>query len=99
MITDRKDARQTGQELVMVIARALVGNTLHQKGSATYQRPPCMISGCNEEHKEECYHSVFETFNTVMGTHKDGGVRLNFREFVVYDNIAYPEFIVKYKRV
>ena len=97
MITDRKDARQFGRELVMVVARVLVGNIWHQKGSADYQRPPCMVRGCNQE---GCYHKEFERFNTVMGTHKDGGVRLNFREFVLFDwNTAYPEFIVKYKRV
>ena len=96
-ISDQKDARQSNKELVMIITRVLLGNIWHQKGSASYHRPPCMIAGCNQE---ECYHSEFERYNSVMGTHKDGGVKLNFREFVLFDkDRAYPEYVVKYKRV
>eukprot|EP00930_Biecheleria_cincta_P006093 TRINITY_DN107078_c0_g1_i1.p1 TRINITY_DN107078_c0_g1~~TRINITY_DN107078_c0_g1_i1.p1 ORF type:complete len:422 (-),score=38.61 TRINITY_DN107078_c0_g1_i1:59-1324(-) len=43
-----------------------------------------------------CKHPRFDS--VVAGTQVDGKPRL-YREFVVYDNVAYPEFCVTYRRV
>jgi hypothetical protein len=79
----------------MVVCRVLLGHIHHQQGSAKYKRPPCRQSGC---HSDACWHP--NRFDSVMGTHTDGGRKLNFREFVLFENSrAYPEFLVTYVRL
>ena len=95
-VSDKKDARMPkGTPMYMVVCRAILGHIYHQKGSARYRRPPCTTRGC---HSATCSHH--DRFNSVMGMEKDGGVRLNFREFVFFDNHStYPEFLVTYTRI
>jgi hypothetical protein len=92
---DKKQRSGAGTALSMVVFRVLLGHIHHQQGSAKYKRPPCRQAGC---HKDTCPHP--NHFDSVMGTHKDGGVKLNFREFVLFENNrAYPEFLVTYVRL
>lgn len=88
-------ANRRKETLHILVVRALLGFIYQQKGSAKYVRPPCMNDGC---HSAECAHP--KHFGSVMGTHKDGDFKLNFREFIIYDNkYVYPEYLVTYNRV
>ena len=90
---DRKN--RTDGDHYMFVARVLLGNSYICGTPTKYQRPPCTAPGC---HKEDC-NDHYQRFDSVIGTGRNDGSRLLFREFVVYDKAAcYPEFLVTYVR-
>jgi len=99
--TDAKTSRSVaGQSLYVLVARVLLGNAFICATPTSYKRPPCSQPGCTSvTGAAPCHAHAGVTFDSVVGTHRDGQTRLIFREFVVYEkSLSYPEFLVEYVR-
>jgi len=103
MFLDSKTTRShAGQSLYVFVSRVLLGNAFVCGTPTPYKRPPCSHSGCPSVSgatpcQAEAHCGV--TFDSVIGTHRDGHTRLIFREFVIYEkSLSYPEFLVEYIR-
>ena len=76
----------------MILTRVLLGEPyLHSSPHSTsFQRPPCMKClqrNCSCTTSDELFNSVI------------ADARL-FREFVVFDqNVCYPEYFIRYKKM
>ena len=101
LCVDAKTSRsRAGQPLYLFVSRVLLGNAFVCSTPTSYKRPPCSHHGCPSVNAATpCEAHAGVTFDSVLGTHRDGHTRLIFREFVVYEkSLSYPEFLVEYVR-
>jgi len=101
LCVDAKNSRTpVGQPLYVYVSRVLLGNAFISSTPTAYKRPPCSSPGCQSVGGvAPCTAHNGVTFDSVIGTHRDGQTRLIFREFVVYEkSLSYPEFLVEYVR-
>ncbi|KAK2193600.1 hypothetical protein NP493_11g07031 [Ridgeia piscesae] len=91
---DDKDHRTQGPHS-MFLCKVILGRShIAKKPNKDLFRPPC-YHHC----QGSCSHGTSEFFDSVMGTHRDGGQRLLFREFVIFgQNQLYPAFLITYNR-
>ena len=79
----------------MFVNRVLLGHPFVSQKPSQFRKPPCTEITCG---KDDCKAGHVSS-DSVIGTHKDGGVELIFREFIVYQlQQCYPEFLVEYER-
>ena len=98
---DAKTSRSgAGQPLYVFVSRVLLGNSFVCSTPTPYKRPPCSHAGCaSVSGATPCESHAGVTYDSVIGTCRDGRTRLIFREFVVYEKtLSYPEFLVEYVR-
>ncbi|KAI0240853.1 hypothetical protein LSAT2_008358 [Lamellibrachia satsuma] len=90
---DHKHQRTTGPHS-MFLVRVILGHSHIAKKPDDMNRPPCKYH-CNDS----CKHVPNEFYDSVMGTHRDGGNRLIFREFITYEKSqSYPAYLITYDR-
>ncbi|KAI0240847.1 hypothetical protein LSAT2_008352 [Lamellibrachia satsuma] len=91
---DAKGSRTTGPHS-MFLSKVILGHSyIAKKPNKHLSRPPC-LHHC----KYCCKHGPNNFFDSVMGTHRDNGSRLLFREFIIYERSQiYPAYIITYKR-
>ncbi|CAD5123381.1 DgyrCDS11737 [Dimorphilus gyrociliatus] len=79
----------------ILLCRVVMGNVFTAKKSmSNSKRGPCLTC----QHEGTCLkHEGF--YDSVVGSVKDGGVSLLFREFVIYEShLAYPEYVISYDK-
>lgn len=100
MCTDNKDDRVgTHVTLNMFLTRVTLGHPHIARTPQQFKKPPCRQTGCatpqnciEQSHGGDCH--------SVIGVGRNQGLRLLFREFIVYHlDQAYPEFLIEYERV
>ncbi|KAK2170198.1 hypothetical protein NP493_1161g00004 [Ridgeia piscesae] len=91
---DHRDNRTQGPHS-MFLCKVILGHSHIVKApNKLLTRPPCL-----HQCTGTCSHGTSEFFDSVMGTHRDNGQRLLFREFVIFgQNQIYPAFLISYKR-
>jgi len=79
----------------MFLCKVILGHSHIAKAPANdLSRPPCLHHGTGA-----CSCLPSEFYNSVMGTHRDGGQRLLFREFIIYEQSqVYPAYLITYER-
>lgn len=93
----KKQRVPDGQSMYMYVCRVLLGSPFICQTPTRFRRPPCQKRGC---FSDSCTgHKNVGSFDSVIGTHKSGNVRLIFREFIIYHpDQSYPDFLVEYER-
>ncbi|KAI0240850.1 hypothetical protein LSAT2_008355, partial [Lamellibrachia satsuma] len=98
---DPTDKRTTGPHS-MFLSKVILGHSYiakkpdSNKPELKTKRPPCVLH--SDKQCTLCGKTEFH--DSVMGTHRDDGSKLLFREFIIYEEaLNYPAYLITYKRM